>query len=199
MKKIMQKKSFLNYLGNYFDGISKVISLLDTKEIEKSSLLLQKIKTERGRLFLLGVGGSAANCSHIVNDLRKICHIDSYTPTDNVAELTARTNDDGWQNSFVDWLKVCRLTSKDGIIVLSVGGGNKKTKTSINIINALDYAKSKKVPVIGIVSRDGGYTKQVANICIHIPTLNSNLITAYAETFQLLLFHALVNYPLLRK
>lgn len=194
-----QKKSFLNYLEKYFGGVSIILSLLDAKEIEKFLLLLLKIKKRRGRLFLLGVGGSAANCSHVVNDLRKICHIESYTPSDNVAELTARINDDGWVNSYSDWLKVNRLTSKDSIIVFSVGGGNKKTNTSINIINALDYAKKKKVPVVGIVSRDGGYTKQVADVCIHIPIVNSRFTTPHAETFQLLIFHAIVNYPPLGK
>lgn len=199
MKKSLSEGNFASYLNDYFEGIDTLLFRLDKKEIEKTVSQLLKIKTEKGRLFLLGVGGSAANCSHAVNDLRKICHIESYTPSDNVSELTARINDDGWENCFADWLKVNNISKKDCIIVFSVGGGNKKTNTSVNIVKALEYARHQKTPIIAIVSRDGGYTKQVADICIQIPVAKYTFITPFAETFQLLIWHAIVNYPPLGK
>ena len=189
------KNDLNKYLQNYFDGAQEVIKGLSLKDIEKTGQLLLALKKRKGRLFLLGVGGSAANCSHAVNDFRKICGIETYTPTDNVAELTARTNDDGWETIFANWLKGSHLSKKDAVLVFSVGGGNLEKNISANIVQALQYAKKIKATILGIVSRDGGYTKKVATACILVPPLKSELITAYAEGFQAVIWHAIVNYP----
>jgi len=187
-----------DYFQGYFDGATEIINRLDKKEIKKTLDELIKLKKRTGRLFLLGVGGSAANCSHAVNDFRKICGIESYAPTDNVGELTARTNDDGWETVFVNWLKGSHLTKKDAVIVFSVGGGNLEKNISANIVSALVYAKKIKSTILGIVSRDGGYTKKVATSCILIPVIDKDSITPYAEAFQAVVWHALVFHPKLR-
>ncbi|MEK7523297.1 MAG: SIS domain-containing protein [Patescibacteria group bacterium] len=188
-----------DYFQEYFEGAKEIINRLDKKEIKKTLDELIKLKKRKGRLFLLGVGGSAANCSHAVNDFRKICGIESYAPTDNVGELTARTNDDGWETVFVNWLKGSQLTKKDAIIIFSVGGGNLEKNISANIVSALVYAKKINATILGIVSRDGGYTKKVATSCILIPVLDKDLITPYAEAFQAVVWHALVFHPKLRE
>ena len=187
-----------DYFQGYFEGATEIINRLDKKEIKKTLDELIKLKKRKGRLFLLGVGGSAANCSHAVNDFRKICGIESYAPTDNVGELTARTNDDGWETVFVNWLKGSNLTKKDAVIVFSVGGGNLEKNISANIVSALVYAKKIKSTILGIVSRDGGYTKKVATSCILIPVIDKDSITPYAEAFQAVVWHALVFHPKLR-
>ena|SRR3989344_3725181 len=187
------------YLEKYFQGAVSIIHQIDQQAIIQSIKYLAKLKKNRGRLFLIGVGGSAANCSHAVNDFRKICNIEAYTPADNISELTARTNDDGWQSIFANWLKVSQLNKNDILMVLSVGGGNYEKNISVNIIKALKYAKKKKTKVIGIVSRNGGYTKKVADVAIMIPVLVENLITPYAESFQSIILHAIVNSPVLYK
>lgn len=186
------------YLKTYFEGIHTVLRKLHLKNVEKLIQHLLILKKRKGRLFLLGVGGSAANCSHAVNDFRKICHIEAYTPADNVAELTARTNDDGWNTIFSSWLKDSQLNAKDAVLVFSVGGGNLKKNVSTNIVEALKYAKSKNSTILGIVSRDGGYTQKVADAIVLIPILSKTTITPYAETFQAVIWHAIVNYPELR-
>lgn len=178
--------------------VEKLAKKINYKEIEDVINLLVSLKKNGGRLFLLGVGGSAANCSHAVNDFRKICHIEAYTPTDNVAELTARTNDDGWETIFVNWLKVSNLTNKDAILILSVGGGNLEKNISPNIVEALKYAKEVKASITGIVSRDGGYTKKVADACIMVPVIQDDFITPFAESFQALIWHLIVFSPQLR-
>lgn len=187
-----------DYFQGYFEGATEIINRLDKKEIKKTLDELIKLKKRKGRLFLLGVGGSAANCSHAVNDFRKICGIESYAPTDNVGELTARTNDDGWETVFVNWLKGSHLTKKDAVIVFSVGGGNLEKNISANIVSALVYAKKIRSTILGIVSRDGGYTKKVATSCILIPVIDKDSITPYAEAFQAVVWHALVFHPKLR-
>lgn len=187
------------YINDYLKGAVEIIQKLNRQEIEKTIALLLKVKKNNGRLFLLGVGGGAANCSHAVNDFRKICNIEAYTPIDNVSELTARTNDDGWETVFVNWLKQSRLTKKDAIMVFSVGGGNLEKNISANIVRALQYAKEIGTTILGIVSRDGGYTKKVADTAILIPIISDEAITPYAESFQGLLWHAIVNYPELKK
>ena len=151
-----------------------------------------------GRLFFLGVGGSAGNASHAVNDFRKICGIEAYTPTDNVSELTARTNDNGWESVFVDWLKGSKFNSKDGIFVLSVGGGNIEKNISVNLVHALDYAKEVGARIFGIVGRDGGYTSKVAHACIIVPTVNPETVTSHTESFQGILLHLIVSHPALK-
>ena len=187
------------YINEYLGDVLSGIFQLSKKDIAETIHHLAELKKREGRLFLLGVGGGAANCSHAVNDFRKIAKIESYAPIDNVSELTARINDDGWETVFVNWLKVSKLNSKDVVFVLSVGGGNLEKNISANIIEALKYAKDVKSTIIGIVSRDGGYTKKVADVCIMIPVIKDEFITPFAESFQALIWHLLVFSPQLRE
>ncbi len=187
-----------NYIDLYLDAASKLMRQVDRKEIEATIKVLANLKKKRGRLFLLGVGGSAANCSHAVNDFRKICKIEAYAPTDNVSELTARTNDDGWDTIFSKWLEVSRLTSDDAVMVFSVGGGNMEKNISANIVKALEIAKKVGSPIMGIVSRDGGYTRKVAKVSILLPIQEAEFITPLAESFQALIWHSIVTHPKLR-
>jgi D-sedoheptulose 7-phosphate isomerase len=160
--------------------------------------ILAEVRNEQGRLFVLGVGGSAANASHAVNDFRKITGIETYAPTDNVSELTARTNDEGWATVFESWLRVSRLQARDGILILSVGGGNLEEQVSPNLVAALKYAKSVGSKIMGIVGRDGGYTAKVADACVIIPTVNPAHVTPHAEAFQAVIWHLLVSHPALK-
>ncbi len=187
-----------NHIFNYFSLIPDLIKKIDMKKIDKVINYLISVKKKRGRIFFLGVGGSAGNCSHAVNDFRKICEIESYTPTDNVSELTARINDDGWDSSFKNWLKISQLNSKDVLFIFSVGGGNLKKEVSINLVRAIEYAKIKKSKVLGIVGRDGGYTAKKGDAVIIIPTIDKKLITPYAESFQSVIWHCLVTHPKLQ-
>ncbi len=187
-----------NHIFNYFNLIPKLIKKIDQKKIHKIIKLLVSAKRKKGRIFFLGVGGSAGNCSHAVNDFRKICEIECYTPTDNVSELTARINDDGWDSSFKNWLQISKLTSKDILFIFSVGGGNKEKNVSVNLIKAIDYAKNKKSKILGIVGMDGGYTKKKADAVIIIPTIDKKLITPYSESFQSVIWHCLVTHPMLQ-
>ncbi|HET6465828.1 MAG TPA: SIS domain-containing protein [Nitrospiria bacterium] len=171
---------------------------MDVSSIEKMAGLLADLRRRRGRLFFLGVGGSAGNASHAVNDFRKIVGIEAYAPTDNVSELTARTNDDGWASVFVEWLKVSRLQSNDMIFVFSVGGGNLEKNISPNLVTALQHAKSLGAQVVGVVGRDGGYTAKVADACVIIPTVNPETVTPHSEAFQAVIWHLLVSHPLLK-
>lgn len=186
------------YIDEYLGGVLTAVFQLSKNDIADCIELLVDLKKNKGRLFLLGVGGSAANCAHAVNDFRKIDNIETYAPTDNVAELTARTNDDGWETIFVSWLKVSNLNSRDIIMVLSVGGGSLEKNISTNIVEALKYAKIVKAKIIGIVSRDGGYTKKVADVCIMVPVIKQDFITSFAESFQVLIYHLIIFSPLLR-
>jgi D-sedoheptulose 7-phosphate isomerase len=160
--------------------------------------LLVALRERGGRLFFLGVGGSAANCSHAVNDFRKIAGIEAYAPTDNVSELTARTNDDGWASIFVEWLKTSRLQARDMLFILSVGGGNLEKNVSPNLVAALQYAKQISAPIVGVVGRDGGYTSKVADACVIVPTVNSQNTTPHTEAFQAVVWHLLVSHPALK-
>ena len=187
-----------NHVFQYFNLIPELVKKIDTKKIQRVVNHLVSVKRKKGRIFFLGVGGSAGNCSHAVNDFRKICEIESYTPTDNVSELTARINDDGWDSSFRNWLKISQLNSKDVLFIFSVGGGNQKKNVSVNLIKAIDYARNKKSKVLGIVGRDGGYTKKKGDAVIIIPTLDKKLITPYAESFQSVIWHCLVTHPKLQ-
>lgn len=179
------------FIAQYLMETQEIARKINFQDILKVSDLLQKVK----RLFILGVGGSAANASHAVNDFRKIAGIEAYTPTDNVAELTARINDNGWETSFSEWLKISHLNKYDGVLILSVGGGNIEKNISVNLIKALDYAKKIGATTIGIVSRDGGYTAKVADVCIIIPIINPETITPHCEEFQSILLHLLVSSP----
>ena len=183
------------YTKDYLEGAKSLIDKLNVDEIDATIEALLALKKRGGRLFLLGVGGGAGNCSHAVNDFRKIAKIESYTPIDNVSELTARTNDDGWDSVFVEWLKGSNLNKNDAVMVFSVGGGNKEKDVSANIVSALDYAKKIGTAILGIVSRDGGHTKKVADVCIMVPVVSDKMITPYAEGFQAVIWHAIVNYP----
>lgn len=183
----------------YFKQVKKAIDGIDRKAINALIDELYKLKENKGRLFILGVGGSAANASHAVNDFRKLCGIEAYAPTDNVAELTARTNDDGWDSVFVNWLKVSRLSKIDAILVLSVGGGSMTQNVSNNLVRGLKYAKEVGSRVYGIVGRDGGYTKKVADVCILIPTINPLLITPICESLQAIIWHAIAFHPTLNE
>jgi D-sedoheptulose 7-phosphate isomerase len=187
-----------NHVIKYFKLIPKLIDNIDFSQIEKAVLHLKKLKKDKGRIFFIGVGGSAGNCSHAVNDFRKICNIESYAPTDNVSELTARINDDGWNSSFKKWLEISKLNSKDILFIFSVGGGNLKKKISVNLIEAIDLAKKKKCKILGIVGRDGGYAAKNSDTIIIIPTIDKKLVTPYSESFQSVVWHCLVTHPALQ-
>ena len=183
----------------YLAEAIQVLGLLDSQEIDRIIGILAELRSQQGRLFFLGVGGSAANCSHAVNDFRKIAGIEAYTPTDNVSELTARTNDDGWETVFSYWLKTSRLTSHDVVFVLSVGGGDLQRNVSPNLVHALRYAREIGAKICGIVGRDGGFTKTVADACVLIPTVNPETITPHAEAFQAVIWHLIISHPAIRK
>lgn len=189
----------MQYIKQFLAEASEIIQRLDTVMIAKTVSLLAQTRNSGGRLFILGVGGSAANASHAVNDFRKIVGIEAYAPTDNVSELTARTNDEGWETVFANWLQVSRLNKNDMILILSVGGGNLEKNVSPNLVTGLQYAKKIGSKIIGIVGRDGGYTAQVANACIIIPTVNAENTTPHAEAFQAVVWHLLVSHPELKK
>ena len=188
----------IKFINNYFKGISKISETIDENSILKLVKEIKKLKDRKGRLFFLGVGGSAGNSSHAVNDFRKLCNIESYTPLDNVSELTARINDDGWNTSLSNWLKISKLSNKDAIFVFSVGGGNLKKKVSVNLINASLYAKKRKSKIFGIVGRDDGFIAKNADNVVVIPKINPKLVTPYSESYQAVVWHALVSHPLLQ-
>jgi D-sedoheptulose 7-phosphate isomerase len=188
----------MNFARKHLTEAAEIISALDTDGIEDMADTLAGIRERAGRLFFLGVGGSAGNCSHAVNDFRKLAGIESYAPTDNVSELTARTNDEGWSTVFSEWLKVSRLGPRDGVFVLSVGGGDLEKNVSPNLVSALKYAKRVGATVLGIVGRDGGYTARVADVCCIVPTVNPEAITPHAEAFQAVIWHLLVSHPKLK-
>ena len=183
----------------YFNEVVKVAEAIDTAAIEKLALELAALRERGGRLFLLGVGGSAGNCSHAVNDFRKLCGIEAYAPTDNVSELTARTNDEGWDTVFAAWLKTSRANAKDAVFVLSVGGGNLEKNVSPNIVAALKEAKLRELKVFGVVGRDGGYTKQVGDCVVVVPTVEASRVTPHTEAFQAVVWHCLVSHPALQQ
>ena len=188
----------MNYLTTHFEETRQVLEQLNINKIEQIVKIIANAHDQGGRLFFLGVGGSAANASHAVNDFRKICGIEAYAPTDNVSELTARTNDEGWETVFVEWLKGSRLNDKDCIFVFSVGGGNSEKNVSANLEHALDYAKKQKTKVVGVVGRDGGYTAQIADACCIIPVVNTVNTTPHTEAFHAVVWHALVSHPKLK-
>lgn len=188
----------MTYSETHLQEAAEILQRLDTAEIERMAGLLRDTRERRGRLFVLGVGGSAANASHAVNDFRKICGFEAYAPTDNVSELTARTNDEGWPSVFVEWLRGSRLKVDDALLILSVGGGNLEKNVSPNLVEALKYAREVGATITGICGKDGGYTKVVANSCVLIPTVNPATITPHAEAFQGVVWHLLVSHPALK-
>jgi D-sedoheptulose 7-phosphate isomerase len=185
----------MTYAKQHLDEAARVLAGIDAAVIESMATLLAQLRSRGGRLFFLGVGGSAANCSHAVNDFRKIAGIEAYTPVDNVSELTARINDEGWESVFVNWLKGSRLDAQDMLFVFSVGGGSLEHNVSPNLVRALQYARQLGTQILGVVGRDGGYTAQVADACVIIPTINPETITPHAEAFQAVVWHLLVSHP----
>ena len=194
----MQETS-VNFASVYLAEVEQVARQLDAATIERMALQLAVVRERSGRLFILGVGGSAGNASHAVNDFRKLAGIEAYAPTDNVSELTARTNDEGWPTVFEAWLRVSRLQPRDAILVFSVGGGNVERNVSPNLVTALDYAKSVGATVLGIVGRDGGYTARVADVCVVVPTVHPERVTPHSEAFQAIVWHLLVSHPLVQE
>ena len=189
----------MTYSRQHLDEAIEIINKIDIDAIENVAKLLAVVKKEQGRIFFLGVGGSAGNCSHAVNDFRKIVEIESYAPTDNVSELTARTNDEGWPTIFEPWLKLSKLNAKDAIFIFSVGGGNLEENISPNLVNALKYAQTVGAKITGVVGKDGGYTAKVADACVIIPVVNKETITPHSEAFQAVVWHLLVSHPLLKQ
>jgi D-sedoheptulose 7-phosphate isomerase len=188
----------MSYSEQHLREAAQILSQLNPALCEKAVELLAAVRGRGGRLFILGVGGSAANASHAVNDFRKIAGLECYTPTDNVSELTARTNDDGWSSVFSEWLKGSRLNDKDGLLIFSVGGGNLEKNVSANLVAALQLARKRGSAVIGVVGRDGGYTAQMADVAITIPTVNAVNTTPHTEAFQAVLWHLFVSHPALK-
>jgi D-sedoheptulose 7-phosphate isomerase len=189
----------MSYSSQYLTEARQILDQLDLEPIERMAHLLAETREQGGRLFILGVGGGAGHASHAVNDFRKIANIETYTPTDNVSELTARINDDGWSSVFENWLKVSRLREDDLILVFSVGGGNLEKNVSPNLVAALKYAQSVGARITGIVGRDGGFTAQVADACVIVPTINSENVTPHTEAFQAVVWHLLVSHPILKQ
>lgn len=188
----------MSFTQRYLSEAAQILNQLKPEQIDRAVELLAEARTQGGRLFILGVGGSAANASHAVNDFRKIAGLEAYAPTDNVSELTARTNDEGWASVFEGWLRASRLRAADVVLVFSVGGGNQEKNISPNLVSALQYAKKIRSRVVGIVGRDGGFTGQVADCCIIVPTVNPENVTPHTEAFQAVIWHLLVSHPLLK-
>jgi D-sedoheptulose 7-phosphate isomerase len=188
----------MSYAEQHMRESAEIIQKMDLAPIEKMADLLAQVKRDGGRIFFLGVGGSAGNCSHAVNDFRKIVGIECYAPTDNVCELTARTNDDGWASVFIEWLKISKLGARDAVFIFSVGGGNLDKNISPNLVAALQYAKTVGSKIMGVVGRDGGYTAKVADACAIVPTVNTENVTPHSEAFQAVIWHLLVSHPKLK-
>jgi D-sedoheptulose 7-phosphate isomerase len=185
----------MSYIARYLDEVGEIAERIDRAAIARIVELLVDVRRRDGRLFVLGVGGSAANASHAVNDFRKLVGLEAYAPTDNVSELTARINDDGWDTSFANWLKGSRLSARDAVLVLSVGGGDADRNVSINLVRAIEHARTVNATVVGIVGRNGGFTAKVADACVIIPTASADTLTPHAEAFQAVVWHLLVSHP----
>jgi D-sedoheptulose 7-phosphate isomerase len=188
----------MSFTQQYLEETQKVVTQLNVDAIEKAVDELATVRERSGRLFILGVGGSAANASHAVNDFRKICGFEAYAPTDNVSELTARTNDEGWGTVFSEWLKGSRLTGRDALLIFSVGGGNIEKNVSPNLVSAIQVAKQVGASIVGIVGRDGGYTAKEASACVIVPTVNADHVTPHSEAFQAVVWHLFVSHPKLK-
>jgi D-sedoheptulose 7-phosphate isomerase len=189
----------MQFIDQYFNEAKIIIDKIDRDQILKMISIINETRSNNGRMFVLGVGGGAGHASHAVNDFRKICGLEAYTPTDNVSELTARVNDDGWETAYVNWLKISKLNKNDIILVFSVGGGNLEKNISVNILKSLELAKKLGTRICGIVGRDGGYTAQVADACVVIPPINPETVTPHTESFQAVIWHLLVSHPDLQK
>lgn len=189
----------MSHSATFLGEVVETAKRLQPEMIEALCTELASLRDRDGRLFIIGVGGSAGNCGHAVNDFRKLCGIEAYAPTDNVSELTARTNDEGWPTVFSEWLKVSRATDKDALLVFSVGGGSLEKNVSPNIVSAIKEGKARGLKVLGIVGRDGGYTKQAGDVVVVIPTVEASRVTPHAEAFQAVVWHCLVSHPKLQR
>jgi len=189
----------MQFIDQYFKEAKIIIDNIDKDQIFKMVSIINEIRSNNGRMFVLGVGGGAGHASHAVNDFRKICGLEAYTPTDNVSELTARVNDDGWETAYVNWLKISKLNKNDILLVFSVGGGNLEKNISVNILKSLELGKKLGTRICGIVGRDGGYTAQVADACVVIPPINPETVTPHTEAFQAVIWHLLVSHPDLQR
>lgn len=189
----------MTYSESHLEETKEIAGLISPLEVERLVKVLKRVKDQKGRIFFLGVGGSAANASHAVNDFRKLAGIESYAPTDNIAEITARTNDEGWKTVFANWLRVSRLNQNDCIFILSVGGGDLVRSVSVNLCEAIDYARQIGACILGIVGRDGGYTKKYADQCLVVPTVSTANVTPHTESFQSVIWHLLVSHPDLKE
>jgi D-sedoheptulose 7-phosphate isomerase len=188
----------MTYVKQYFEEAARILKQLDQSAVERTADLLLELRERSGRLFLLGVGGGAGHASHAVCDFRKIAQIEAYAPSDNISELTARVNDEGWDTCYANWLRGSRLNEADMIFVFSVGGGDATKNISVNLVRALEYAREVGAAICGVVGRDGGYTAQVANVCVLVPVVNLSTITPHTESFQAMIWHLLVSHPKLR-
>jgi D-sedoheptulose 7-phosphate isomerase len=188
----------VTHSSRYFSEVGEIARRIDQDAVEALAQSLAELRERGGRLFLLGVGGSAANAGHAVNDFRKLCGIEAYAPTDNVSELTARTNDEGWETVFAGWLRISNLSAKDAVLVFSVGGGNAERNVSVNIVRALELAAEKGTTILGIVGRDGGFTRRVATHVVVVPTVDESRVTPHTEAFQAVVWHCLVSHPKLQ-
>lgn len=186
------------FSAKFIEESITILKAIDSDSIEKVARGLSHVRERNGRLFILGVGGSAGHAGHAVNDFRKICDIECYAPTDNVSELTARTNDEGWDTTFIEWLKVSRLRKEDALLILSVGGGNREKNVSVNLVRSMELAQSVGAAVYGIVGKDGGFTKQSADACVVVPPLYGDRITPHTEGLCAVVWHLLVSHPLLQ-
>jgi len=189
------KTMYQDYINSYFSEMKEIIEKIDKEAIYKIIEILKEVRSNKGRLFILGVGGGAGHASHAVNDFRKLAGIEAYTPVDNVSELTARVNDEGWESVFVRWLEISSLSAKDAVMVFSVGGGHQEKNISMNIVDALNFSKKAGAKIIGIVGRDGGYTKKMADACVLVPVVNPETITPHTESFQAVIWHLIVSHP----
>jgi D-sedoheptulose 7-phosphate isomerase len=189
----------MDFINQYFDEVKLIIESIDKDSVKKMVSIIRSVQLNNGRMFIIGVGGGAGHASHAVNDFRKICGIEAYTPTDNVSELTARVNDDGWDTAYANWLRISKLCKDDMVLVFSVGGGNLKKNVSVNILRSLEFCKQLGTRICGVVGRDGGYTAQVADACVVIPTINPDTVTPHTEAFQAMIWHLLVSHPDLQK
>jgi len=188
----------MGHVSDYFDGSRQISDRIDVEKVEALAKELVALRGRGGRLFILGVGGSAGNASHAVNDFRKLCGIETYAPTDNVSELTARTNDEGWETVFVEWLKVSRLDNDDAVLVFSVGGGNLERNISPNLVSAVQHAKGVGARVLGVVGKSSGYTAEVGDVVVVIPVVREDLVTPFSEAYQAVVWHCLVSHPSLQ-
>jgi len=185
----------MDYIRTYLEEAREIAEKLDQDQIARMVCLLNEVRARGGRLFFLGVGGSAANASHAVNDFRKLCGFEAYSPLDNVSELSARINDDGWESVFAKWLGQSKLKSEDAVFIFSVGGGSREKNISVNLVRALEFARERGAKILGIVGRDGGYTATCADACVVIPTVNHGSVTAHTESFQAVVWHLIVSHP----